>query len=163
MAFKSDRQRKAVMAKLKSGIDPIRQANHVSSLTPSQRKRLSVREVDDVDTIAARELELFTVNDGDLYQQQYTPILKNLKNFNYYLIFWTVLAFLFIQLLYIGTRIGFTASVTDGLVFTFLLSGLCLTLWYPARYIPIEKYGGVKLILSHAIGAIITSTIWLPR
>lgn len=31
-----------------------------------------------MDQSAARELELFIENDGDLYRQQYTPILKNL-------------------------------------------------------------------------------------
>lgn len=89
------------------------------------------------------------------------PIFKDLKNLNYYLIFWTVLAFLFIQLLYIGTDIGLTASITDGLVFTFLLGGIGLTLWYPARYIPIEKNSPLKIILSHSIGALITTVIWL--
>ena len=89
------------------------------------------------------------------------PIFKSLKNLNYYLIFWAVLSFLFIQLLYIGTEIGLTASITDGLVFTFLLGGIGLTLWYPARYIPIEKNSTVKIILSHSIGALITTVIWL--
>jgi two-component system, LytTR family, sensor kinase len=89
------------------------------------------------------------------------PIFKSLTNLNYYLIFWAVLAFVFIQLLYIGTDIGFTASLTDGLVFTFLLGGIGLTLWYPARYIPIEKNSPLKIILSHSIGALITTVIWL--
>ncbi|MFC2094297.1 sensor histidine kinase [Bacteroidota bacterium] len=89
------------------------------------------------------------------------PIFKDLKNLNYYLIFWTVLAFLFIQLLYIGTEIGLTASITDGLVFTFLLGGIGLTLWYPARYIPIEKNSPLKIILGHSIGALFTTVIWL--
>jgi sensor histidine kinase YesM len=89
------------------------------------------------------------------------PIFKDLKNLNYYLIFWTVLAFLFIQLLYIGTDIGLTASITDGLVFTFFLGGIGLTLWYPARYIPIEKNSPLKIILGHSIGALITTVIWL--
>lgn len=89
------------------------------------------------------------------------PIFKSLTNLNYYLIFWAVLAFIFIQLLYIGTDIGFTASLTDGLVFTFLLSGIGLTLWYPARYIPIEKNSPLKIVLSHSIGALITTVIWL--
>lgn len=89
------------------------------------------------------------------------PIFKSLTNLNYYLIFWAVLAFVFIQLLYIGTDIGLTASITDGLVFTFLLGGIGLTLWYPARYIPIEKNSPLKIILSHSIGALITTVIWL--
>ncbi len=89
------------------------------------------------------------------------PIFRSLKTLNYYLIFWTVLAFLFIQLLYIGTEIGLTASITDGLVFTFLLGGIGLTLWYPARYIPIEKNSPLKIISGHSIGALITTVIWL--
>jgi hypothetical protein len=31
-----------------------------------------------VDTVSARELELYTENDADLYRQQYSPINKNL-------------------------------------------------------------------------------------
>ena len=89
------------------------------------------------------------------------PIFRSLRTLNYYLIFWTVLAFLFIQLLYIGTDIGLTASITDGLVFTFLLGGIGLTLWYPARYIPIEKNSPLKIISGHSIGALITTVIWL--
>ena len=89
------------------------------------------------------------------------PIFRSFKTLNYYLIFWTVLAFLFIQLLYIGTEIGLTASITDGLVFTFLLGGIGLTLWYPARYIPIEKNSPLKIISGHSIGALITTVIWL--
>jgi len=89
------------------------------------------------------------------------PIFRSLRTLNYYLIFWTVLAFLFIQLLYIGTEIGLTASITDGLVFTFLLGGIGLTLWYPARYIPIEKNSPLKIISGHSIGALVTTVIWL--
>ncbi len=89
------------------------------------------------------------------------PIFRSLKNLNYYLIFWTVLAFLFIQLLYFGTGLGLAAAVTDGLVFTFLLGGIGLTLWYPARYITFEKNSTLKIILGHSIGALITTVIWL--
>ena len=89
------------------------------------------------------------------------PIFRSLRTLNYYLIFWTVLAFLFILLLYIGTEIGLTASITDGLVVTLLLGGIGLTLWYPARYIPIEKNSPLKIISGHSIGALITTVIWL--
>lgn len=89
------------------------------------------------------------------------PILKSFRNLNYYFLFWIVLAVVFILLLYVGTGIGLTASIADILIFTFLLSGIGLTLWYPARYIPIEKNKPVKIILSHFIGAIITTTLWI--
>jgi len=89
------------------------------------------------------------------------PIFKNLKNINYYLIFWSVLAILFIQLIYLGTDIGLTASIADGLVFTFLLALLGIPLWYPARYIPIENNSPAKILLSHGTGAVISTSLWI--
>jgi len=89
------------------------------------------------------------------------PIFKNIRNIYYYLIFWAVLAFLFIQLIYLGTDIGLTASIADGLVFTFLLALFGIPLWYPARYIPIEKNSPAKILIGHAAGALITTTLWI--
>jgi len=89
------------------------------------------------------------------------PILKNLKNLNYYLVFWGTISIISISLLYIGTDIGLKASLADGVIFSFLLAGLGLTFWYPARYIPIEKYSTAKIIIGHAVGAIITTLIWI--
>lgn len=89
------------------------------------------------------------------------PILKSLKNLNYYLVFWGAISIISITLLYIGTDIGLSTSLADGFTFSFLLAGLGLTFWYPARYIPIEKYSTSKIIIGHAVGAIITTTIWI--
>ncbi len=89
------------------------------------------------------------------------PILKSLKNINYYLIFWTIIAVISINLLYIGTAIGLSASVADGIISSFLLAGLGLTFWYPARYIPIEKFSTTKIVVGHGVGAIITTAIWI--
>lgn len=89
------------------------------------------------------------------------PILKSLKSFNYYLLFWAILATIFILLIYIGTDIGLSAAVADGVIYNFLLSGLGLTLWYPARYIPIEKNRPAKIFTTHVIGAVTTTTLWL--
>ena len=89
------------------------------------------------------------------------PILKSLKSFNYYLLFWAILAIIFILLIYLGTDIGLTAAIADGVVYNLLLSGLGLTIWYPARYIPIEKNSPAKIFTSHFIGAATTTTLWL--
>ena len=89
------------------------------------------------------------------------PILKSLKNFNYYLLFWAILSIVFILLIYVGTDIALSAAIADGIVFNLLLSGLGLTLWYPARYIPIEKTRPSKIITSHIVGAVTTTTLWL--
>ena len=89
------------------------------------------------------------------------PILKSLTNFNYYLLFWAILAIIFILLIYIGTDIGLNAAVADGVIYNLLLSGLGLTLWYPARYIPIEKNRPAKIFTSHVIGAVTMTTLWM--
>lgn len=89
------------------------------------------------------------------------PILKSFKNFNIYLLCWLILAILNFLLLYFGTDIGAETSVADSLVYTILLGGLGLSLWYPAKYIPLEQNKISKVLLSHLIGAIIAALIWI--
>lgn len=50
-------------------------ARHLEPLTTKQRKRLVTRT--EANPTHVRELELFTVNDADLYRQQHIPIIKN--------------------------------------------------------------------------------------
>lgn len=46
--------------------------------TAGGRKRC-IRREENVDYVAAKELELFIENDGDLYRQQFKPIVRNLE------------------------------------------------------------------------------------
>ncbi|MEE9448429.1 MAG: histidine kinase [Ignavibacteriaceae bacterium] len=89
------------------------------------------------------------------------PILKSFKNFNIYLLCWLILALINFLLLYFGTDIGTDTSVADSFTFTILLGGLGLSLWYPARYIPLEQNKLSKVLISHLIGAVITAILWL--
>ena len=89
------------------------------------------------------------------------PIIKSLRNINYYLIFWSIIATISVILLYIGTDIGLYPSLADGFIFSFVLGALGLAFWYPARYIPIEKYSTSKIVIGHAVGAVITTAIWI--
>ena len=89
------------------------------------------------------------------------PILKSLKNINYYLIFWSTIAIISANLLYIGTDIGLYPSLADGFTFSLVLGALGLAFWYPARYIPIEKYSTSKIVIGHVVGAIFTTTVWI--
>lgn len=89
------------------------------------------------------------------------PILKNLRNFSVYLLCWFILALLNFSLLFFSTEIGLKISVADSLVYISILAGLGLSLWYPVRFITIEKIKTSKLLGTHLIGAIITSIIWL--
>ena len=89
------------------------------------------------------------------------PILKSFKNFNIYLLCWLTLALINFLLLYFGTDIEAGTAVADSFIFTILLGGLGLSLWYPARYIPLEQNKISKVLISHFIGAVITSVLWI--
>ncbi len=89
------------------------------------------------------------------------PILKSFKNFNIYLLCWLLLALINFLLLYFGTDIETATSVADSFIFTILLGGLGLSLWYPARYIPLEQNKISKVLISHLIGAVITAVLWI--
>ena len=89
------------------------------------------------------------------------PILKSFKNFNIYLLCWLILALINFLLLYFGTDIKADTAVADSFIFTILLGGLGLSLWYPARYIPLEQNKISKVLISHFIGAVITAVLWI--
>lgn len=89
------------------------------------------------------------------------PILKNLRNFFSYIFVWLVITMAYVQVLYFAEKINWTITITDGLVFNFLLAGLGLSYWYSARYISFESYSIAKIIISHTIGGIISVVIWL--
>lgn len=89
------------------------------------------------------------------------PILKSFKNFNIYLLCWLILALINFLLLYFGTDIKAGTAVADSFIFTILLGGLGLSLWYPARYIPLEQNKISKVLISHFIGAVITAVLWI--
>ncbi len=89
------------------------------------------------------------------------PILKNFRNFLVYLLCWFILVLLNFSLLFFSTEVGLKISIFDSIIYTLVLAGLGLSLWYPARYIHPEKTSTSKLIGTHIIGAIVTTLIWL--
>lgn len=74
---------------------------------------------------------------------------------------WLVITIAYVQVLYFAEKINWAITITDGLVFNFLLAGFGLSYWYSARYISFESHSIAKIIISHAIGGIISAVIWL--
>ncbi len=74
---------------------------------------------------------------------------------------WLVITIAYVQVLYFAEKINWAITITDGLVFNFLLAGFGLSYWYSARYISFESHSIAKIIISHAIGGIISVVIWL--
>ncbi len=89
------------------------------------------------------------------------PILQNFRNFNIYFLFWIILSVIDILLFTLFIRINFTTALADSLIFNLLLCGMGLSFWYPARYIPFEKFELLKIFFKHGVGGIIASAIWL--
>jgi sensor histidine kinase YesM len=75
-----------------------------------------------------------------------------------YCLSYALISFLILQF---GLNIDFETSITDSLVSTVLLCGFTIIWFYPAKYISIEHYKILKVIISHEISAIISSALWI--
>lgn len=89
------------------------------------------------------------------------PILQNFRNFNIYFLFWIILSLIDILLFTLFIKVGFSTALADSLIFNLLLCGMGLSFWYPARYIPFEKFELIRIFFKHGLGGIIASAIWL--
>ncbi|MBZ0198765.1 MAG: histidine kinase [Ignavibacteriaceae bacterium] len=49
----------------------------------------------------------------------------------------------------------------DGLVYNYLLFGMGLGFWYPARFISIEDNSITKIVISHLLGAVLATGFWI--
>src|ERR1035437_4421866 len=89
------------------------------------------------------------------------PILKNIKNIFFYVIFWLFISLAYFLLISLGFKIDTKLALLDSLVFNFILAGLGLSIWYPAQYIFTENNFNYKNFFTHLIGAIISCFLWL--
>ncbi len=89
------------------------------------------------------------------------PILESWKNILAYTIFWLIIISLNFILLNIQFDMTTGSALLDSLVFNILLCGLGLSFWYTASYMPLENQNMTKIILSHILGGIIVSIVWL--
>ncbi|NNG25979.1 MAG: histidine kinase [Ignavibacteriaceae bacterium] len=93
---------------------------------------------------------------------QDNPFIKNVKNYSIYLL---VLGFSFavisFSILYFGLKINLNTSFVESMVSTIVLMGFTLTLYYPTKYISIEKSSLLKVLISHEVTIIISSILWI--
>lgn len=89
------------------------------------------------------------------------PILKSPGNIFLYILFWLFESLAYFLLISFGLNIEVKFAILDSIVFNFLLAGLGLSFFYPARYISIEDNFNYKTFLTHLTSAIITSGLWL--
>jgi two-component system, LytTR family, sensor kinase len=89
------------------------------------------------------------------------PILNKPKNILFYLLFWFIITIVYFSLLFFGLKIESQTAIVDSIIFNLLLAGLGLSFWYPSRFINFENNKTSIIILSHLIGSIISTVIWL--
>ena len=92
---------------------------------------------------------------------QDNPILRSFRNFSIllaYCLSYAIISFLILQF---GLKVDLKTSFADSLVSTILLCGFTIIWFYPAKYISIEQNKILKVLISHEISAIISSTLWI--
>lgn len=92
---------------------------------------------------------------------KFHPILKNLKNFFIYKGFWILISSVGFLILYFSTEENFYFTLIDSFLFNLLLAVFGIFVWFPVRYISIEKDSIKSIILNHTIGSIITTVLWI--
>ncbi len=88
------------------------------------------------------------------------PILEKTRNLIFYLTGWLVLAAVDFCLLHFGAGLITETALADSLVFDLILAGFGISYWFPARFISLEN-NKTTFIISHILGGIISSVLWL--
>ena len=88
------------------------------------------------------------------------PILVKTRNLIFYILGWIILATVDFCFLRFGANLTMETALVDSFVFNLILAGLGISFWFPARFISLEN-NKTTFILSHLIGGIISSILWL--
>ncbi|HEX2866830.1 MAG TPA: histidine kinase [Ignavibacteriales bacterium] len=88
------------------------------------------------------------------------PVLI-LRNFIFYLFIWITIAVIHIFFLSNAAGLKQSDAVLDSLVFNLVYMALGLGLWYPARFLSIEKSSALRFFVQHFLAALFSSALWL--
>ena len=89
------------------------------------------------------------------------PILKENKNLILYLLIWLSILASYQAILIWGIELELKYALADNLIINIFLPGLGLSYWYSAKYISFENNSVIKIFLSHILGGIFISVLWL--
>lgn len=89
------------------------------------------------------------------------PIIKNPKSILFYLMFVAVLAVLYVNLITLESKVTFTISLVDAIVFNVLIGALGLSFWYSSVYLSIEQNKIARIILTHFGGGLLIAVVWM--
>ncbi len=91
------------------------------------------------------------------------PILKTKQGVYSYTFTWTLLTLVHAYVLrhLHDVALSWPVILVDSVVFNLLFAALALSLWYPCKFLSLEKSSVPRVILSHIIGAMLISAIWI--
>ncbi|MCU7495923.1 MAG: histidine kinase [Ignavibacteria bacterium] len=84
-----------------------------------------------------------------------------LRNFIFYTFIWITFAVIHILFLLNAAGLGFSDAVLDSLVFNVIYLWLGLGLWYPVKYLSIDRNSSFRFAAQHILSAIVSSSLWI--
>ncbi|MGA7723487.1 MAG: histidine kinase [Ignavibacteriaceae bacterium] len=88
------------------------------------------------------------------------PILSKKINVFLYFLVWFFTSALYLVIVEVVLKINIDVAAVD-LIFTFLLFGIGIFLWYPSCFLTLENYKPSKIFISHILGGIFSTFLWL--
>jgi len=89
------------------------------------------------------------------------PLLADRKRLALYLLAWLLLAFLLAVLVTEPGRITFVDALLFVVPPTLVFAFICMAAWFPARAQPLTAARAWSLLITHALGALMWSGVWL--
>jgi len=89
------------------------------------------------------------------------PVLSSVKNFYTYLIVWAILIIVHTIVLSYCFNLWFLFSFWDALVFNLLFSAFAIGLWYPVRFMKLDKSNKFTVLLYHLVAAAFSLFVWI--
>src|SRR3990172_7915992 len=89
------------------------------------------------------------------------PLFSNKKNLYIYIFIWLIIAVFHILVLVFNQGLPWNWSILDGLLFNIIYALFGCTLWYPCRYISLDKLSLLKIVENHFLAALFASLLWV--
>lgn len=89
------------------------------------------------------------------------PVFADRKRLALYLLVWMLLAFLLALLAMEPGRVSFATAILLTVPPTIVYAFICLAAWYPARAMPLRAERLAPLLITHFIGAVVLSGLWV--
>lgn len=89
------------------------------------------------------------------------PLLNNKTTLLIYVIIWLNIAVNHFLILHLLLNLSVSYAVADASAYTFIYFLTGVGLWYPIKYMALDPIRGIRVLLNHLAGALLTSLFWI--